>query len=239
MKLKFLGVGAALNTSNFGSSVLIDNKVLIDTPPACTALLLRDGIDLTSIDHIVISHPHGDHYFGLPFLLLEYMLAKRNNQLSIYGTEKLRDNIIDLLRLAFPESNPEKLITFSNSTFSELSLGKYFNTGDLRITPVFAKHSIDTFGFLVKDSSTTVYYSADTEYTHDVLANIEAADHIIIDATTRGFTLPGHISLEQVVECAKQFPQKKFYVTHRSRYSYSDTNISNMVFPADGDEIVI
>lgn len=239
MKIKFMGVGAALNTTNFGSSILIDNNVLIDTPPACTSLLLQHQVDLKNINHIFISHTHGDHYFGLPFLLLEYMLIKRDNQLNVYGTKKLRDNTLELLKLAFSESDPERLISFSNSDFSELSIGESIIIGDLEIIPVPAKHSIDTIGFLIKNTSATVYYSSDTEYTSDVQSNIQIADHIIIDATTRDVALSGHISLTQILECAKQFPDKMFYLTHRSRYFFSDINLSNVVFPTDGNEIVI
>ena len=239
MKIRFLGVGAALNTSNMGSSVLVDDTVLIDVPPATSMSLLRDGIDIKNINHIFISHLHGDHYFGLPFLLLEYMLAKRSNPLYIYGSDELRNNTIELLRLAFPESDPEKLVSFSNSSFGKLSVGDSVSTDSFDITPVYAKHSIETFGFIIKSSTDSIYYSSDTELTEEIRSSIEMSRVVIIDSTTRGMTLAGHIDLEKVVEFAKKFKDKTFYITHRSRYPFADIDIPNIIFPNDGDEFNI
>lgn len=236
MKIRFLGVGAALNTINIGSSILVDETILIDAPPAIPAMLLRYNINIENISHVFISHLHGDHYFGFPFLLLEYMITKRNDYLNVFGSKSLRNNTIELLRLSFPESDPEKLIAYSKSIFNELKIGNSINVGSYNIIPVSAKHSIETFGFRFERHNSIVFYSSDTEMTKSTYTNINDADIIIVDATTRGVALQGHIDLEEIIKCAKQNEKKMFYIMHRSNYSFKDVKVPNIVFPNDGDE---
>ena len=236
MKIKFLGVGAALNTDSIGSSILVDDTVLIDVPPASPMQLLKHGVDIKNIKHIFVSHLHGDHYCGLPFLLLEYLVVKRDDPLYVYGSDALRSNTIKLLKLAFEDCDPENLISSSNSTFRRLLLSDKVNTEGFNVIPVTAKHSIETFGFKLIEPHKTIYYSSDTEFTDDTRLHIEDSDIIIIDATTRGMALPGHIDLNKIIECAQQYSEKVFFITHRSRYYYDDVTVANIVFPDDGDE---
>jgi ribonuclease BN (tRNA processing enzyme) len=51
---------------------------LVDTPPDILQSLKREGIGLETIDTVVISHFHGDHCFGLPFLAFNMYLARKS-----------------------------------------------------------------------------------------------------------------------------------------------------------------
>src|SRR3546814_7429424 len=53
--------------------------------------LLRYGLKASRIDHIFISHMHGDHYFGLPGLLSTLQLNGRVKPLCLYGPSELME----------------------------------------------------------------------------------------------------------------------------------------------------
>ncbi|MCX7749350.1 MAG: MBL fold metallo-hydrolase [Clostridia bacterium] len=235
MKIRFLGVGGALNTKFIGSSLLINESILIDTPPSISTQFIKYGLDLKKLNNILISHLHGDHYFGLPFLLLEYMLVKRNRQLSIFGPEDLYNNTFELLKLAFPEADKLKLIENSMAQFSKITVYDILNfENNLSVQVINAKHNIkEAFGFLIYDSNKTIYYSSDTEMFDEIFTYIEKADAIIIDGTTKSFTLQGHIALSNIIEIANKFSNKSFYVTHRS--DYDEEVHKNIIFPKEGD----
>ena len=70
--VELLGSGNAFLLSGRHHSFLcIDRHIIVDAPPTALASLRRVGISPSDIDTILITHTHGDHVFGFPFLLLE------------------------------------------------------------------------------------------------------------------------------------------------------------------------
>ena len=84
MKLTILGCYSASPSKNFFPSAQIleisGNNFLIDCGEGTQIQLRRCGIKLNSIEHIFISHLHGDHFFGLPGLIS----TTRKNKTSQY-----------------------------------------------------------------------------------------------------------------------------------------------------------
>src|SRR5687768_17365418 len=79
---------------------LNDQMFLFDCGEGTQMQFSKYKIRRNRINHIFISHLHGDHYFGLVGLLTSYSLLGRKNELHLYAPEPLK-NIIDLqLKLA-------------------------------------------------------------------------------------------------------------------------------------------
>ena len=70
MIIKILGNGGAINDGLAYNAFAINGTLLCETPPDIMLSINKNSIDLASIDRIYISHLHGDHIFGLPFLIL-------------------------------------------------------------------------------------------------------------------------------------------------------------------------
>src|SRR3990170_3900454 len=87
LELTFLGSGNAFAAGGrYWSSFLANARYLFDAPPTLLPHLKRLGMPLTGIEVIFISHFHGDHFMGLPFLFLEYVyLTERRDDLFIVG----------------------------------------------------------------------------------------------------------------------------------------------------------
>lgn len=234
MRIKFVGTGAALNSSNVGSCILIDDNILIDVPPACPELLLNYNVDLGEISNVFITHLHGDHYFGFPFLLLQYSVIPRKNKLCVHAPEKLRENTIDLIRLAFPEAQPEEAI--ERCTIFEMLKDYEAQVDDYLFSTVEAEHTIETYGLLINNDNLSLYITSDTAFNKHVEQTILKADIIIADTSTRGFSLPGHMSIDKIIKLAKKYPNKVFFATHRTNYRFEDIIIKNLIFPHDKDE---
>ena len=98
-KLTVLGCGSAIPTlkSNPTSQLLNINErfLLIDCGEGTQVQLRKYKINFQRINHIFISHLHGDHYFGLIGLLTSMHLLGRNKDLHIYAHEQLK-SIINL-----------------------------------------------------------------------------------------------------------------------------------------------
>ena len=107
-KVKMLGTGNAfLPNGRLHSLVLIDDIHLVDAPPTALISLRNNGIPVNTIETIFITHLHGDHIFGLPFLFLErqYISDRKGlSPLKIVAAPGARERITELCNLAYPGS---------------------------------------------------------------------------------------------------------------------------------------
>jgi len=88
LELTFLGSGNAFASApeRYWSSFLANGRYLFDAPPTLLPHLKRLGMAPTNIEVVFISHFHGDHFMGLPFLFLEHVyLTERRDDLFIVG----------------------------------------------------------------------------------------------------------------------------------------------------------
>lgn len=88
MKIKFIGTGSgSTSLSRYHSSLLISSgsyNLLVDTGDGVSRALLSSSVSYSSINGILITHFHPDHFTGLPALLVQMKMADRNNPLEIY-----------------------------------------------------------------------------------------------------------------------------------------------------------
>lgn len=146
-----LGSGSALPTASRGpTSQYVEcngRHILIDCGEGTQVKIRKYGIKIQRIEHVLISHLHGDHYFGLVGLLSTMHLLGRAKPIHIYGPEGLKE-IIELQlhyggsRLAY-ELNFHVLDTKSNGCFFEDEI--------LSIHHFPLSHKIPTIGYVIKE----------------------------------------------------------------------------------------
>lgn len=124
-----------------------EHFVLLDCGEGTQERLVQFHAKPHRIEHIFISHLHGDHYFGLPGLLTTMNLTGRKDKLSIYsppGLEKLMQSIMDLAMSA---------LNFEVAWY-ELTGNSVMELLDDAVKKVIAfplAHRIPTYGFLIKE----------------------------------------------------------------------------------------
>lgn len=88
-KLTILGAGSALPTRlNFPSAQILelrDKQYMIDCGEGAQIRMRQMGLKNTRLNHIFISHLHGDHCFGLMGLISSFALLNRTADLHIHG----------------------------------------------------------------------------------------------------------------------------------------------------------
>ena len=110
MKIKILGNGGAINDGLPYNAFVLNDTLLCETPPDIMLSINKNFIELSSINTIYISHLHGDHIFGLPFLILSafFFHVGTNEKLSfkIVGPEGLEMMTENLVVSAFSSKHP-------------------------------------------------------------------------------------------------------------------------------------
>ena len=110
MRLKFLGAGDAFGSGGrLNTCFLVDRgerSFLIDCGASAMIAIRRFGIDPNTINNIIVSHLHGDHFGGLPFFILDAQLvSRRTRPLTIVGPRGLRTRLDALMEAMFPGSS--------------------------------------------------------------------------------------------------------------------------------------
>lgn len=117
VEVELLGSGNAfLPSERMHSFLLIDKHIIVDCPPTALASLRKARVSPADIDTILITHVHGDHVFGFPFLLLErkYISDRENlKPLTVAGSEGVRARLTELCKLAYPGSLEEMVETIN------------------------------------------------------------------------------------------------------------------------------
>ena len=150
--LTILGASGAVPVyGRFPSSqyLVIQNKhFLIDCGEGCQLQLARYEIPIHKIDHIFISHLHGDHYLGLTGLLFSMHLQKRKADLHLYSPAGL--NEIILLQLKYSRS----VLNYSLHFHSFDPTQKYplLENDGLTVETIPLFHKLPCAGFLFKET---------------------------------------------------------------------------------------
>src|ERR1700684_1687224 len=112
MQLQFVGCGDALGSGGrFNTCFHVTGEnvnFLIDWRESSLPALKRLGIARDAIDLILITHFHGDHFGGLPFLLLDAQFTRRSRPLMIAGPEGIQMRLAQVMEALFENSSKTK-----------------------------------------------------------------------------------------------------------------------------------
>jgi ribonuclease Z len=151
MKLTILGCYAATprTFTNPTSQVLeIRNRLfLIDCGEGTQVQLRKNKIKFSKINHIFISHLHGDHFFGLIGLISTFALLNRTTDLHIYGPKGIKEIVILQLRLSNSWTKYGLFFHELESDESEI----VFEDNKVLVKTIPLKHRVYTNGFLFQE----------------------------------------------------------------------------------------
>ncbi len=151
MKLTILGCYAATprTITNPTSQVLeIRNRMfLIDCGEGTQVQLRKHKIKFSKINHVFISHLHGDHVYGLIGLVSTFMLLNRVNDLHIYGPKGIKEIITLQLRLSNSWTSYGLYFHELESTTSEV----IYEDEKVVVKTIPLKHRVYTNGFLFEE----------------------------------------------------------------------------------------
>jgi ribonuclease Z len=185
LKLTILGCYAATprTFTNPTSQILeIKNRLfLIDCGEGTQVQLRKNKIRFSKINHIFISHLHGDHFFGLIGLVSTFTLLNRNTDLHIYGPKGIKEIIKLQLRLANSWTNYGLYFHELESNESEI----IFEDDKVIVKTIPLQHRIYTNGFLFEEKMDTRKLNTDAVQNYEIdkcyYQNIKNGKDITLD----------------------------------------------------------
>jgi ribonuclease Z len=150
-KVTILGSSGALPAfGRFPSSQLVEiqnRHFLVDCGEGAQMQLMKFGVNFHRINHIFISHLHGDHYLGLMGLIFTMHLLRRTNDLHIYSQSGLDDIITTQLRHS--RSAPSFKLVYHTLEHSQNTV--IFEDSALTVETLPLIHKLPSLGFLFRE----------------------------------------------------------------------------------------
>ena len=221
-RVRFIGSGDSFgNGGRFQTCILVDgprSRVALDFGASSLIALAQQGIEHNSIDAIVLSHLHGDHCGGVPFLLLDAMLAaRRTRPLTIAGPHALQPRLAEIREALFPGSHV--MTPRFPLEWVELPLGLRAELLDLAVTAHPARHTRETHptALRVEVGGKVIAYTGDTEWTDDVARAARDADLLIAECYYYAKPIKWHLNYPAIAAHGAACGARRIVLTHMSR----------------------
>jgi ribonuclease BN (tRNA processing enzyme) len=187
-----LGIGGAFSKFDYYCSLLIlggGTRCLIDCPDPIHKVLheqtSRAGLSVNAgdIEHLVLTHLHGDHSNGLESLLFYRKYVARVSPPTIYALAETLEALwprklaVSMERSCLPAAGIDD--THEPEDFYETRVvdeGRSFSVGDLTFEIRRTQHSVPTFGFRVSCGGRVFGYGCDTRFDAALIDFLSAAD---------------------------------------------------------------
>jgi ribonuclease BN (tRNA processing enzyme) len=189
-------------------------RLLLECGPSVLAALNRDHIHSTSIDFLLISHLHGDHFAGLPFLFLEYSYrVKRSTPLRLAGPPGLQEHAEQLYQIMYGKTLSDLRFELE---FIEVHPDMDLHLGDFSIHPFEVPHNAQPFalGYRLEEGAHTMVFSGDSAWSDILLQQSQGVDLFLCECCTLEPRLKQHISLHEILQDRAKIGAKNVLLSH-------------------------
>ncbi|MEK7853468.1 MAG: MBL fold metallo-hydrolase [candidate division NC10 bacterium] len=214
-------------------------QFLIDCGASSLIAMKRFGVDPSSLDIILLSHLHGDHFGGLPFLILDAQFSRRTRPLVIAGPPGVEARVRDAMEVLFPGSSAvqRKFIV----QFAELAEGSETVLGPLSVIPYRVVHpsGAPSFALRVTCEGKVIGYSGDTEWTDTLVQAARGADLFICEAYVFEKKIKYHLDYRTLMDRRTQLGCRRLMLTHMSDDMLQRLQGLDADWAEDGKRIVV
>lgn len=232
--LHLLGTGAAVSDPHRTTTMLAitdgPSTIVIDCGGDVVQRIMAAGIDVDSIEAMIVTHEHPDHVSGFPLFMEKIWLSGRRRPIPVYGIM----TAIDQARRCFEQFNTSIWPGMPEIQWHEVAHTEgapVFEDDSWRITASPGDHGIPVVGlrFDHTTSPASLTYSCDTRPSDSIARLAEGTDLLVHEATGEG---PWHSSPLEAARIAAQAGANRLVLVHLPPgLTESDLAEARHVFP--------
>ncbi len=239
VKVTFLGSSDAFNAeASCNSACLITApsvRALLDCGPTILLSLKREGLTANDIDTVLLSHLHGDHFAGLPFLFLAWTYdTPRQRPVTIVGPPGTKAQVLELYRVTYPEPASRPLPFELNCI--EVEGGARRRIGSIDLLPIRVPHQKMgvSLGFRIGVDGKTILYAGDTGWTEELVVQSRGTDLFICECSYYETRVDFHLDYPRIAANYQRFGCRRLVLTHIGREVYGHRDEIRLEMATDG-----
>ena len=214
VRVRFLGTGNAFAAGGRSHAcILVEHDggtLLLDSGASALPAIVR-ALDPEKVDAVAVTHLHGDHFVGIPFLLDERRWNGRTRPITLAGPPSLQKRVLQVAAGAGMD--------FAKLPFEcrYVVLGRQPQTvGGAEITAIPVQHSPDSepHGFRVRVGGKLIGYTGDALWTDELIAIADGADLFISECTWFSKRDPVHLNAQDLIAHKAQIRARRVLLTH-------------------------
>jgi ribonuclease BN (tRNA processing enzyme) len=191
-----------------------DAPVLLDCGATSLPALRRSGLDPGEIAAVFVSHLHGDHFGGLPFLILDGQFTRRTSPLAVVGPPGTGPRLTEAMECLFPGSS-----TVSRRfpvEVTELPPGSTATVGGVQVAAWLADHpsGAPALALRLTLAGRVIAYTGDTAWTDTIIAAADGADLLIAEAYRMDQSIPYHLRHADLAAHRADLNCRRIVLTH-------------------------
>ncbi len=218
MRVRFVGSGDAFGSGGrFQTCIHVEagqTQFLVDCGASSLVAMRRFGVDPQAVDAVVLSHLHGDHFGGVPFLILDGQFKRRTRPLTVAGPPGVEQRVREAMEALFPGSSgvarkfATRFLEWRNRT--PLDLGAFV------VTPFEVVHASGAppFALRIACEGKVVTYSGDTEWVDGLIDAARKADLFVAEALFFDKRIKYHLDLKTLTAERGRLECGRIVVTH-------------------------
>jgi ribonuclease BN (tRNA processing enzyme) len=222
VEVTVLGAGDAFGSGGRRQSAYLVRSpsatFLIDAGPTVLAALKDANRTSNEIDFVLLSHLHGDHFAGLPFMIMEYLYDHpRQREFLIAGPRGTEERVMDLFRAMYKEA-AARPPTFP-LRFHTLAAGENLKIGDVAVEPFAVPHQENepSLGIKVRVDDKVVLYSGDSGWTDEFVARTHDVDLFLCECCYWETEVAFHINYPQFERNRGRLRARRVVLSHLGR----------------------
>ena len=221
MRLTVVGSGDAFGSGGRANTCFwlehAGATVAVDFGATSLVALKRLGLDPNCLDAIILSHLHGDHFGGLPFLLLDRQFSGPGPRaLTIVGPEGTRARLDAAMEVFFPGSTSNTW-RFPLHVVDLPCEAPHALCGlDLKAVEVVHPSGAPSTALRIAGGGRVLAYSGDTSWTEALLQVSTGADLFILECYRLAGAPVAHLDLQTIERQRPRFGAGRVMLTHMS-----------------------
>jgi len=190
--------------------------VLLDCGATSLTALKQLRLDPGEVTTVFVSHLHGDHFGGLPFLILDGQFSRRTTPLTIAGPPGITKRLTDTMECLFPGSSsiPRRF----DIDAIEIKPGAATTVAGITVTAWEVNHpsGAPPLALRLAIAGKTIAYTGDTAWTDSLIECSAGADLLIAEAYYRDKHVPYHLRQTDLDTRRDRLTAKRIVLTHMS-----------------------
>jgi len=221
MRVQFVGSGDAFGSGGRSQTCIHltggGQVLLVDCGATSLAALKMQGLDPGTVSAVAVTHLHGDHFGGLPFLVLDGQFSHRTEPLLVAGPPGTGDRLTETMEMLFPGSSAVRR-PFEMEVIELATDGAPAGLGAATVRGWEVEHASGAppLALRVELGGTSFAYSGDTQWTPALLRAAHDADLFAVEAYTFDRPVRYHLDYATLQAHLADIHADRIVLTHMS-----------------------